>query len=64
MSNDSVGSIGRHEGIYGHILSRVVDVRAGQGCFTHDPSASTSPDQAFGTEMFSALAMNFFPVAV
>src|SRR5580698_6218005 len=33
------------KGLYGHILSRVVDVRLGQEGFTHDPSAPTSPRQ-------------------
>jgi CheY-like chemotaxis protein len=46
------------KGIYGNTLSRVVDVRLGQESVTHDPSASTSPDNAVGTEMFSASSMN------
>lgn len=44
--------------IDGHILSRVVAAWPRQEGIRDDPSASTSPDHAVGTEIFSALSMN------
>ena len=55
-----VASIGRQDG---HILSRVVDARPGQGGFTHRSERLDFPSRAVGTEIFSAFSMNSASVA-
>lgn len=64
IGDDMVASIGHQQEDLRIRAIRVVGVRSGQEEITHDPSASTSPDRAIGTEMFSVLSLKSALAAV
>ncbi|HUO14363.1 MAG TPA: hypothetical protein VMX38_05195 [Verrucomicrobiae bacterium] len=58
VRNDIVASTGPQQVNLRMLTERIAGVRPGQEKISNDPSASTFPDRAIGTEMFSVLSMN------